>query len=99
MPWVWGVAEQTTSTRLATPSFEAGTPKPPCAADYDGNGRLEPSDFEAFLNDYDLGCVDAGVSVRGPEPRCVRNADLNRSGAVDSDDFILYSNAYQAGCP
>lgn len=99
VPWVWGVAEQTTSTRLATPSFEAGTPKPPCVADYDGNGRLEPSDFEAFLNDYDLGCVDAGVSVRGPEPRCVRNADLNRSGAVDSDDFILYSSAYQAGCP
>jgi hypothetical protein len=43
--------------------------------------------------------VGPGQSIDGPEAQCVRNADLNRSGAVDSDDFILYTAAYAQGCP
>jgi hypothetical protein len=99
VPWVWGTAEQVESTRAGGTSFEAGSPKPPCVADYDGDGSLTLSDLYQFMSDYAIGCVGPGQSIDGPEEQCVRNADLNRSGAVDSDDFILYTAAYAQGCP
>lgn len=97
-PWVWGTAESATPSVLPFPILEAGMPKPPCPADYNGDGRLTVDDFNQFVSDWDLGCVDPGMSTRGPDARCRRSADLNRTGAVDSDDFILFMNSYQAGC-
>jgi len=56
---------------------------PPCAADLNGDGLVDFSDYLQFLNFYDVA-----------DPR----ADLNFDGEVDFADYLEFLNLYDGGC-
>jgi len=55
----------------------------PCAADFNGDGRLDSADFFDFVNAF-----FAGIPA----------ADFNRDGVVNSQDFFDFLGAFFAGC-
>lgn len=57
---------------------------PPCRPDFNGDGRLEPTDLFAFLNAYFTG-----------DPR----ADTDASGRLEATDIFQFLTLYFAGCP
>ncbi|MEO1007257.1 MAG: GC-type dockerin domain-anchored protein [Planctomycetota bacterium] len=58
--------------------------RPPCYADFDGDGELTVFDFLAFQNAFGAG--DAA-------------ADCDGSGSLNIFDFLCFQNAFLAGCP
>ncbi len=55
----------------------------PCGADYNADGFVTGDDFDAFVDAFTLGTIEA---------------DFNRDGFVTGDDFDLFSEAFVAGC-
>ncbi|MGP1271714.1 MAG: FG-GAP repeat domain-containing protein [Phycisphaerales bacterium] len=62
-------------------AFESG---PPCPADANGNGQLDPGDFSAWVAAYNLGLPEA---------------DQNNNGLIEPADFTAWVVNYNAGCP
>ncbi|MGH7245003.1 MAG: hypothetical protein ACREJD_16430 [Phycisphaerales bacterium] len=64
-----------------------------CAADFNGDGRVDDADFAIFCAGYDtMLCNDPSMPESCP-------ADLNRDGVVDDSDFQMFVVAYdQLGC-
>ncbi len=63
---------------------------PTCAAEFNGDGSLNPDDLGDFIN-----CYFAEISTPGDCPA----ADFNHDGSFNPDDLGDYINAYFAGCP
>ncbi len=68
-------------TRLV--GSDAGQAAANCAADYNNDGFLDFTDFDAFVAGFEAG--DAG-------------ADFNNDGFIDFTDFDAYVAAFEAGC-
>jgi hypothetical protein len=54
-----------------------------CPADFDGSGFVDTDDFDAFVSDFERGCVFA---------------DFDDSGFVDTDDFDAFVTQFELGC-
>ncbi|MCG3124861.1 MAG: hypothetical protein GIKADHBN_03358 [Phycisphaerales bacterium] len=54
-----------------------------CEADFDGDGKVDASDFDAFVGSF----IEGGDG-----------ADSDGSGFVDTDDFDHFVRAYESGC-
>lgn len=63
----------------------AGTPRPPCAGDIDGDFDVDLSDLGAILSEF--GCTSACAT------------DLTGDGVVDLSDLGIVLAAYGAACP
>lgn len=60
----------------------------PCAADFNGDGLVDDSDFVVFVAGYNiLDCADPAMPAGCP-------ADVNADGFVDDADFVLFASAY-----
>ncbi len=68
-------------TRLV--GSDAGSAPQNCAADYNNDGFLDFTDFDAFVAGFEAG--DAG-------------ADFNNDGFIDFTDFDAYVAAFEVGC-
>jgi len=64
--------------------------RPKCDCDFDGNNIVTDSDFEVFVNSYNiLLCDDPEMPLGCP-------CDLNADGFVDDTDFQIFGRAYDA---
>ena len=54
-----------------------------CPADYNGDGFVDPLDYNAFINDFEAGDMAA---------------DFNGDGFLDPLDYNGFINAFEAGC-
>jgi hypothetical protein len=72
--------------RTVQGGFWPGVIRPPCPADFDGNGTLNPDDLSDFI---------AAYFSEPPDPR----ADYDGSGMINPDDLADYIGAFFAGCP
>ncbi|MDX2118623.1 MAG: matrixin family metalloprotease [Planctomycetota bacterium] len=68
-------------TRLV--GSDAGAAASPCPADFNGDGFLDFTDFDAFVAAFEAG---------------TNNADFNNDGFIDFTDFDAYVAAFEAGC-
>jgi hypothetical protein len=55
----------------------------PCAADYNADGFLDFTDFDAFVAEFEAGGT---------------TADFNKDGFIDFTDFDAYVSSFEAGC-
>ncbi|MDX2117252.1 MAG: GC-type dockerin domain-anchored protein [Planctomycetota bacterium] len=56
---------------------------PPCAADFNNDGFLDFTDFDAFVAAFEVGAP---------------SGDFNNDGFIDFTDFDAYVAAFEAGC-
>ncbi len=54
-----------------------------CAADFNGDGRINQADYDGFIESF----VDGGDA-----------ADADHSGFVDTDDFTEFVHQFESGC-
>lgn len=59
------------------------TMTPPCPADFNGDGFLDPLDYNQFINAFESGD---------------ETADFNADGFVDPIDYNTFINHFEAGC-
>ncbi len=63
-----------------------------CAADWNGDGFVNTSDFVGYLNDY--------AAASNGQPTVYGDPDLAPPlGIVNTSDFLEFLNLYTAGCP
>ncbi|MGP1273689.1 MAG: GC-type dockerin domain-anchored protein [Phycisphaerales bacterium] len=68
---------------LSSPLTIAVAALPPCEADLNGNGVLDPGDFTAWVVAFNAGDIAA---------------DQNGNGVLDPGDFTAWVSNYNAGC-
>ncbi|HLO42628.1 MAG TPA: hypothetical protein VK176_16515 [Phycisphaerales bacterium] len=61
----------------------AGASPKPCVSDYDGTGFTDLEDYNAFVQAFESGIIDA---------------DIDGSGFVDFEDFTKFVLAFEQGC-
>jgi hypothetical protein len=76
------MAPNETKTFTSYVSINMATPVP-CPADFNADGFLDFTDFDAFVAAFEAG--DAG-------------ADFNADGFLDFTDFDAFVAAFEAGC-
>ena len=80
----WDSTLAINETKTFTTYITINEPTPtPCAADYNADGFLDFTDFDAFVAAFEAG--DAG-------------ADFNADGFLDFTDFDAFVAAFEAGC-
>ncbi len=77
-------ANSSEATGVASrPRFEVVFVAPPCSADFNADGFLDFTDFDAFVSAFELGSAVA---------------DFNADGFLDFTDFDAFVTAFEAGC-
>lgn len=61
----------------------AGATAKPCVSDFDGTGFTDLEDYNAFVQVFEAGAIDA---------------DIDGSGFVDFEDFTMFVMAFENGC-
>lgn len=74
-----------TVTAITTPPLPVPSLPPPCRADFNHDGTLNPDDLAEFVNCYFA------------EPACA-GADFDADGTSNADDLADYINVFFAGC-
>jgi hypothetical protein len=77
------IAWQPSLTNLAPQSENVCSPANPCPADFNGDGFLDFTDFDAFVLAFENG--DA-------------SADFNGDGFLDFTDFDMFVASFEIGC-
>ncbi len=80
-----GLFKPGTISQMTVPGLPVPSMPPTCAADFDGNGSLDPDD----LTDY-IGCFFQ-------QPPCV-TVDMNGDNTIDPDDLSDFIGLFFAGC-